>query len=194
MALETLRCHLEKDSMANAGAEAWRSLLGAAMQGALSAVEREAVRRDVPQRALACTLSVAVAFPGMVAAVQVGDGAVVAADADGKVLSLLRPMSGEYLNETTFLISPDALAQLQFAWHDRGVSRLALLTDGLQMLALKVADGEPHAPFFEPLFRFIATTEDEGKGEADLAAFLGSERVQARTDDDLTLLLAAAVG
>jgi hypothetical protein len=137
--------------------------------------------------------SVAVAFPGMVAAVQVGDGAVVLADGQGKIHALLRPMSGEYLNETTFLNSPGALDQLQFAWYGDGVSRLAMLTDGLQMLALKVADGEPHAPFFEPLFRFIATTEDEGKGEADLAAFLGSERVQARADDDLTLLLAAVV-
>jgi hypothetical protein len=194
MALETLRCHLEKNSMTHAGAEKWRSLLGAAMQGALSAVQREAARRAVPERELASTLSLAVAFPGMIAAAQVGDGAVVAADSEGKIHTLLRPISGEYLNETTFLISPGALEQLQFAWHEGGISRLAMLTDGLQMLALKVADGQPHAPFFDPLFRFIATTEDEPKGQADLAAFLGSDRVQARTDDDLTLLLAAVVG
>jgi len=215
MALETLSWHLEKEPMAKAGAEAWRSLLGAAMQGALSAVQREAARRGLPERELACTLSVvvafpemvtaaqdgkgnmengkAVAFPGMVAAAQVGDGSVVAADGQGKILSLLRPIAGEYLNETTFLISPGALDELQFAWHGEGVARLAMLTDGLQMLALKVADGEPHAPFFEPLFRFIGMAEDEGKGQADLAAFLGSDRVQARTDDDLTLLLAAVV-
>ena len=134
-----------------------------------------------------------VASPGMVAAVQVGDGAVVVADGEGKVRSLLRPISGEYHNETTFLISPGALDELQFTWLGEGVSRLAMLTDGLQMLALKVADGEPHAPFFEPLFRFIGTAGDEGKSEADLAAFLGSDRVKARTDDDVTLLLAAAV-
>ena len=53
MALETLRWHLEKDAMLEAGAEGWRSLLGAAMQGALSAVQQEAVRRGVAERELA---------------------------------------------------------------------------------------------------------------------------------------------
>ena len=44
------------------------------------------------------------------------------------------------------------------------------------------------------MFRFIAAAEDEVKANADLAAFLGSGRVQSRADDDLTLLLAALVG
>ena len=123
----------------------------------------------------------------------VADGAVVGADGDGKVFAITRPTSGEYLNETTFLISPGALDQIQFAHHSGNISRLALLTDGLQMVAMKVADGEPHAPFLAPLFRFIAAAEDEAKGRANLETFLASERVQSRADDDLTLLLAAVV-
>ena len=183
-AVETLRERLEKDPLTDAPEEAWRTLLHEAMRAALEAVEREAATRGTPGRDFACTLGVAVARPDMVAAVQVGDGSVVGADGDGAVFSILRPVSGEYLNETTFLISPGALEQIQFARHTGKISRLAMLTDGLQMLALKVADGTPHAPFFEPLFRFIAAAEDEEKGRASLAAFLASDRVQAKADDD----------
>jgi hypothetical protein len=129
----------------------------------------------------------------MVAAAQIGDGAVVVADAEGTILALLRPVSGEYLNETTFLVSSGALDQIQYAWREGGISRLALMTDGLQMLALKSSNGEPHAPFFAPLFAFIAAAVDESKGRASLESFLGSDRVQSRADDDLTLLLAAVV-
>ena len=191
--VETLQERLEKDPLAEAGEDVWRALLQDAMRTAFEAVEREATARSAPTRDLACTLGIAVARPAMVAAAQIGDGSVVGADGDGKILAILRPVSGEYLNETTFLISPGALKQIQFALHAGKISRLAMLTDGLQMLALKVADGTPHAPFFEPLFRFIAAAEDEEKGRANLAAFLASDRVQSRADDDLTLLLAAVV-
>ena len=53
---------------------------------------------------------------------------------------------------------------------------------------------EPHTPFFTPLFRFAASVEeDDEKRDAageQLAAFLSSERVNARTDDDKSLVLA----
>jgi hypothetical protein len=192
-AMEALRQGLEKESLADAPEETWRLLLRHAMRAALTGVEHEAITRGVPQRDLACTLSLAVARRGMAAGAQIGDGAVVFADGGGKISTLLRPMAGEYLNETTFLVSYGALDQMQFAWRAGEISRLALLTDGLQMLALKAADGEPHAPFFTPLFAFTAAAEDEEKGCAGLASFLGSDRVRSRADDDLTLLLAAVV-
>ena len=192
-AMEVLRERLGKDSLAETSEDAWRPLLHEAMRAALEAVEREAAVRGVLARDLACTLSLAVARPAMAAGAQIGDGAVVFADGEGRILPLLRPVAGEYLNETTFLVSSGALDQIQFAWRGGEISRLALLTDGLQMLALKAVDGEPHAPFFAPLFAFTAAAEDEAKGRASLASFLGSDRVQSRADDDLTLLLAAVV-
>ena len=192
-AMDTLRESLEKDGLADTPEERWRPLLREAMEAALEGVEREAATRGVAVRDLACTLSLAVVRRAMAAGAQIGDGAVVFADGEGKIMALLRPVSGEYLNETTFIVTAGALDQIQFGWRAGEISRLALLTDGLQMLALKAADGEPHAPFFAPLFAFIATTEDEAKGRASLASFLGSDRVQSRADDDLTLVLAAVV-
>jgi len=53
--------------------------------------------------------------------------------------------------------------------------------------------GEPHQPFFSPLFRFVAQVTDETVAQEELMEFLQSPRVTQRTDDDLTLLLAAFV-
>ena len=69
---------------------------------------------------------------------------------------------------------------------------MALLTDGLQGLALRFDTREAHGPFFEPMF---ARLRAEGEGEPEslreeLRAFLGSAPVNQRTDDDKTLVLA----
>jgi hypothetical protein len=63
------------------------------------------------------------------------------------------------------------------------------MTDGLIRLALNLTRNEPHFSFFTPLLAFTAQAEDLVTAEEQLAAFLASERVCARTDDDKTLVL-----
>jgi hypothetical protein len=70
---------------------------------------------------------------------------------------------------------------------------VALSTDGLLRLALKLPGGEPHAPFFAPLFNFVSANDDAVQAQQRLAEFLNSERVCARTDDDKTLVLACRI-
>ena len=172
----------------------WKNLLAGALATALRAVDEESATRQVPSRDLACTLLLAVAVSGeLVAAVQIGDGAVVARNAEGEVFAVTRPAPGEYLNETTFLVSPGALDSASFAVCHGHVTSLAALTDGLQMLALRMPAGDPHSGFFDPLFRFVAATADPQTAEASLQAFLDSPRVRDRADDDLTLFLAASL-
>jgi hypothetical protein len=127
----------------------------------------------------------------MVAAIQIGDGAVVAQEEDGETFAVTRPAPSEYLNETSFLISPGAIDGASFALWRGKLSRLAALTDGLQMLALRMPGGDPHQGFFAPLFRFVASTSNPAKSETALRDFLDSPRVRERADDDLTLFLAA---
>ena len=62
-----------------------------------------------------------------------------------------------------------------------------MLTDGIQLLAVRYADNTAHEPFFEPLFEFA---ENPNSSNAELEEFLRSERVCERTDDDKTLVLA----
>jgi len=71
------------------------------------------------------------------------------------------------------------------------VHAVAVMTDGLLRLVLDLTRNQPHQPFFQPLLAFAAQVSNADEGAAQLTAFLGSERVCARTDDDKTLVLAA---
>jgi serine/threonine protein phosphatase PrpC len=168
----------------------WTTVMTASLQAARDAVEREAEACGLAARDLASTLIVVLATSDLVVVAQVGDGAAVVEDESGSVLALTAPQSGEYLNETTFIVSPGAIEQAQIAvW--RGSARfLAAFSDGMQMLALRMSDGTPHAPFFAPLFRFLAEQDDMDEARAQLRSFLESPRISQRADDDLTLLLA----
>jgi len=172
---------------------AWHALLAHALGAARAAVEAAAAAHGAPPRDLATTLIALVGTPDLVAAAQVGDGAAVAADAAGNVFPITTPESGEYLNETTFLVSDGALDAPQIRVWRGAVARFAVLSDGIEMLALRMPGGTPHAPFFVPLFRFVAGASDAAQAQEELAAFLRSPRVRERTDDDLTLVLAARI-
>ncbi|HLJ55071.1 MAG TPA: PP2C family serine/threonine-protein phosphatase [Chthonomonadaceae bacterium] len=174
--------------------EAWAIALRAAMDRARAAVECEAERLGLTPRELASTLILLFATPALAAAAQIGDGAAVIADADGELAILTVPQSGEYLNETTFLVTPGAVEAAQTAvW--RGPMRFAAaFSDGLQILALRLSDHSPHPPFFAPLMQFIAAERDMEEAQAKLASFLVSPRITERADDDLTLLLAQWAG
>jgi hypothetical protein len=182
-AIDTL-CLQQNTPPGPASDAAWHGLLTAA-------IAAEAQARAVKTRDLATTLILVVTTPHLVAVLQVGDGAAVVGDGTGTLMALTTPQSGEYINETTFLTSPAALQTAQGGvWH--GAPRhIAAFSDGLQMLALKMPAGSPHAPFFTPLFHFMATITEAAAAQDQLAAFLRSPRVRERTDDDVTLLLAA---
>ena len=175
------------------------AMLAAALGLARSALEQEAAWRGVPLGDMATTIHTVVLFDGLLMTAQIGDGAVVVRDAretegagaGGAAVRTLDPVErGEYLNETVFLTSSAWVNEVRFGEHDAtAIDAVAVLTDGLQLLAFDLAAGLPHAGFFEPIWRWASTVDDTA-GEAELAAFLGSERVRGRTDDDTTLVLA----
>ena len=162
-----------------------------AMTAALAAVQAEAAGLQVNARDLATTLILVVAKKEFVAVAQIGDGATVISDDAGKIISLTVPPVGEYINESTFLTSADALLTAQVKIRRGRATRIAAFSDGLQMLCLKWPEYQPHEAFFMPLFDFVATTIDELQAANDLAKFLSSARVSELTNDDLTLVLAA---
>lgn len=149
----------------------------------------EAARRNIRLRELACTLLTAVLSPDAGVFAQVGDGAIVAG-AGGSYRPITWPSSGEYANETTF-ITADAFDQDFECICLRGpVGEVALLTDGLQRLALSYANKSVHAPFFAPMFDALLTAEVPDLLGPELERFLDSPAVNRRTDDDKTLVLA----
>lgn len=173
--------------------QGWQSLLTNALEAAKTAVEAEAVVCRMTPRDLATTLIIVVATPDLIAAAQIGDGVAVAADPQGNLIALTAPQRGEYINETTFLVSPNALETAQVNLWRGATTNIAVLSDGLQMLALEMTENTPHTPFFSPLFRFVGEVTDATEAKEQLVAFLRSERITKRTDDDLTLLLATLV-
>jgi hypothetical protein len=172
---------------------AWKVLLGNAFSKARRGIKAYAAAQNIPVTEFATTLLVVVAGAGFATAAQVGDGAIVASSQAGEVFTLIPPEPSEYANVTTFLTSLDSVEQTRFAHWCGPLGHLALLSDGLQFLALRMPEGEAHPPFFEPMFRFCGESEDPLVASTQLAAFLGSPRVRDKADDDLTLLMASII-
>jgi hypothetical protein len=153
------------------------------------AAAARAERRE--SRDFSCTLLVALVSGARAVFFQIGDGAIVYRGRDGAYVPAMWPQNGEYANCTWFVTDDDAAQRVQSVAAE-GVDEVALLTDGLQGLALRFDTREAHGPFFEPMF---ARLRAEGEGEPEslreeLRAFLDSAPVNQRTDDDKTLVLA----
>ncbi len=166
-----------------------RSSLNDALKEAQKAVRAEATARQVEVRQLATTLILVVATPELVGAAQVGDGIAVIKDFDGNIIGVTTPEGGEHVNETTFLNARGDLKHAQIALWRGSPTHVAIMSDGLQRLALKMPSGEPHSPFFTPLFNFVSNTPESAQAQEQLEQFMGSPRVTDNTTDDMTLVL-----
>jgi serine/threonine protein phosphatase PrpC len=176
----------------------WERLLTEAFKQARAAVFALAEADNLSVRDFACTLTLAIANEYWLVTGQIGDGVVVAQTMSGDLITVSPPQRGEYANETHFLISDDALADFDGRIYRQDetietLAALAVMTDGLLRLALDLTEDRPHAPFFNPLLNFAANPGDAKDAREQLRAFLDSPRVNARTDDDKTLVLAARV-
>jgi hypothetical protein len=155
-------------------------------------IDATAEEHKVPCRDFACTLLLAVVGESAAAFAQLGDGGIVRAEGE-RYVPVFWPQTGEYANTTNFVTDSTYDQHLQFQVHAARVDELAVFTDGLQAVALEYASREGHAGFFGPMFRHLrnaAVASDLSEGLRD---FLGSERINQRTDDDKTLILATRV-
>jgi hypothetical protein len=147
-----------------------------------------AVLHGVHRRELAATMLVALIGLDCGCFLQIGDGAMVFAVADHFEIAFW-PQSGEYVNTTMFVTDANAFQSLQFKTISAGIDGISVFTDGLERLVLKFQDKTVHAPFFSRMFQAVDTLPQD-QLEAELRLFLNSEAVNARTDDDKTLILA----
>jgi hypothetical protein len=158
-----------------------------------SALGKEAESMSRDRRDFACTLLGVVVGNLCAACFQIGDGVMVVADSEEHAYGhVFWPDRGEYANTTHFVTQEEALEHLQFECVRREIVDVALLTDGLQGIALNYQQQTAHVPFFRGLFAPLRTL---GEGRSDemsrsLVEFLSSPRVNEKTDDDKTLVLA----
>lgn len=142
----------------------------------------------------ACTLLAAVVGREQAVYFQLGDGAIVESipGEQDQYRCVCWPQQGEYANTTNFLTDADAREKLFCEVRPALVNEVALFTDGLQNLVLDYGARSAHSPFFAPLFAWLRPRPDGFSNELSesLAAYLNSEKINARTDDDKTLILA----
>ena len=109
------------------------------------------------------------------------------------------PQRGEYANTTRFLTDADALECLLIAPRLGKVTDIALMTDGLESVALHYPSRSAYEPFFHGIFRPLTEVDEAVISDdreikhlsASLDRFLTSGRVRSRTDDDVSLILAS---
>lgn len=138
---------------------------------------------------LASTLLVFIATPYWLAAMQIGDGFMVIRGGNEKYRLLFQPDKGEYINETTFVTSDHALESMQVKVLSELPSFICVATDGVERVSLNLVQWMPFSPFFQPLEDYLRETDNPEQDDEYLMAFLNSERLNARTTDDKTLLL-----
>lgn len=157
----------------------------------------KAAEAGVAREEYSCTLLGCVLLKDYSVFLQIGDGAIILEDGQGGYVTRWWPQNGEYSNTTYFLIDDPALPHLQLQTLDYAVNEVALTTDGLQQLVLVPASMSVHRPFLDDLLRWLRLAqreEDVRTLDRRLGDYLGSERINARTDDDKTLFLATRIG
>jgi serine/threonine protein phosphatase PrpC len=154
-----------------------------------TALIAEAEALNVRARDLACTALLAVLGPESAAFAQVGDGAIVHSQ-DDHYRVVFWPEPAEYANATDFLTEERVENLVRFETVVDAISEVAVFTDGLQRLALDFSSRTAYPGFFQPLFTELRTTANAESLIEPFRSFLDSSRVNQRTDDDKTLVLA----
>jgi len=159
------------------------------------AIADQASEEGHETRDYACTLLGAIVGTTGSVYVQIGDGAiVVSTEEPGEYSWIFWPQHGEYANTTNFITQERVVESLLFETGS-AVPEIALFTDGIERLVLDLSARTVHSPSFAPIFAWLASTgPDRTDGQSPaLAAYLASQHVNSRTDDDKTLVMATRV-
>jgi Protein phosphatase 2C len=160
------------------------------LEDILCTLHQEAITSGCELRDLGCTLLVFFATPNWVAAMQIGDGLMMLrAHADAPYQLLFKPDKGEFINETIFITTPRASNYMSVCVEAVEAPFLCAATDGLERVAVRLQDWEPFAPFFRPFEDCLTKIPTEAEQQTYLKTFLESARLNAKTDDDKTMLV-----
>lgn len=171
----------------------WEDAVRQAARNARQAVLDLADREGLAPREFACTLLLIALSGSKGAALQIGDGLIAYRDADAWGW-FFWPQKGQYANTTNFLIEEDAEAKFECVPVRERVAEVAVMSDGLETIALHFASLSIHEPFLEAVLAPLRSSSETGlsfRVSQALEGFLTSDRIASRTDDDLTLVLAA---
>lgn len=128
---------------------------------------------------------------------QVGDGAIVVSnneyiidDKQDKYSWVFWPQKGEYENTTYFVTNSEAIDIIQIGYCQGIIKELAIFSDGIQGLTLNYQSQTVHSRFFAPIFEQLRKNSNIIDISKNVEAFLNSDKINSKTDDDKTLVLA----
>lgn len=124
---------------------------------------------------------------------QVGDGGAVFS-ANGKAGSYrfsIAPVESEYVNMTEFLTDDAAAESLRFVYIEEAIEDLILFSDGIFAVAVDYQTGKPHEPFLMPMIAPLRNSKKNDELNEKLEKFLASPKLNEKTDDDKTIILAS---
>lgn len=157
------------------------------------AAHAEETGRDM--REFASTLLLLAASDQGGAALQIGDGVIALNQRQHGWEWVFWPQRGEFANTTFFLTDANAHEQWEITELPAFIFEFALMSDGLEALAIDYATRLAHGPFFEGLLPALRQLSQAGASERLSTQlhdhFLMAKRVRERTDDDLSLIIAA---
>lgn len=170
--------HLSEDTM---------TALQSVPERVQQALQYQATKAKEPLESYASTLIAVVFTPTCLVGVQVGDGFLVSGVQDDYDL-IFSGKKGEYVNETNFVTDPQIDAQ--YFIQREPLNFVALATDGLEHVAIDNRLNEAHIGFFKPFDTFLTDQPDGATIDTELQNFLSSKRLQQRSNDDRTLIIA----
>jgi hypothetical protein len=127
---------------------------------------------------------------------QIGDGGIVfsATGAPDSYLFGIAPQDALYVNMTDFITDEDAAVHLRYNRLEERVEDLILFSDGIFPVAVDYRSNQPHEPFLRPMITPLRNGNGQnGAGVLNekLAGFLASPKLNEKTDDDKTIILAS---
>ena len=124
---------------------------------------------------------------------QVGDGGIVYS-ASGAAQSYrfgVAPAESLYVNMTDFLTDETAFEKLRFEVIENSVEDVILFSDGIFAVAVDYQTNQPHEPFLMPMIAPLRNGRGADGLNEKLESFLSSPKLNEKTDDDKTIILAS---
>lgn len=153
----------------------------------------QAEESDSSLKNYACTVLGAVVASNEAVFFQIGDGAIIVSkDTSHDYSPIFWPQHGEYANQTNFITQENFSQTLEFAYIKEQFEKVAIFTDGIERLILNFSTASVHPPALSPIFDWLQAKDPI---ESDsfcpaLLAYLESDFINNRTDDDKTLIVA----
>lgn len=125
---------------------------------------------------------------------QIGDGGAVFSRSGENYQFAIAPEESEYINVTDFLTDETAAERIRFAIVEEKIEDIILFSDGIASVAVDFQTNQPHEPFLMPMIAPLRNGSASNDLNEKLEKFLASPKINEKTDDDKTIILASRHG